>query len=97
MFSTRAYTFLKGLHTPDQLPKEVQVLMPYSNAQTLRYVHEFLTTFYHDKRLRIGPFGINPGRFGAGLTGIAFTDPVALRLHCGIENTLGTKIGRAHV
>ena len=35
--------------------------------------------------------GINPGRFGGGLTGIAFTDPVALRENCGIENNLGNR------
>jgi hypothetical protein len=33
-------------------------------------------------------FGINPGRFGAGLTGLSFTDPVALADICGIDNHL---------
>ena len=31
-------------------------------------------------------FGINPGRFGAGVTGVPFTDPVRLVEDCGIEN-----------
>ena len=35
--------------------------------------------------------GINPGRLGGGLTGISFTDPVALRTFCGIENEFGLK------
>jgi hypothetical protein len=35
--------------------------------------------------------GINPGRFGGGLTGISFTDPAALRKHCKIDNNLGTR------
>ena len=35
--------------------------------------------------------GINPGRFGSGLTGVSFTDPVALRTFCGIENDFGNK------
>ena len=30
---------------------------------------------------------INPGRFGGGITGIPFTDPVRLKNICGIENT----------
>ena len=30
--------------------------------------------------------GINPGRFGAGVTGITFTDPVRLEKECGIPN-----------
>jgi hypothetical protein len=36
-------------------------------------------------------FGINPGRFGAGITGITFTDPVALETFCGIKNNLSKK------
>ncbi len=35
--------------------------------------------------------GINPGRFGGGLTGISFTDPVALREYCKIDNNLGNR------
>ena|SRR5450432_658912 len=30
--------------------------------------------------------GINPGRFGGGVTGIPFTDPIRLQNDCGIEN-----------
>lgn len=36
-------------------------------------------------------FGINPGRFGAGQTGVSFTDPVYLEEVCGIENDLPKK------
>jgi hypothetical protein len=35
--------------------------------------------------------GINPGRFGAGLTGIPFTDPIKLETICGIKNDLPKK------
>lgn len=31
-------------------------------------------------------FGINPGRFGGGITGIPFTDPLILEEICGIAN-----------
>lgn len=31
--------------------------------------------------------GINPGRFGGGITGIPFTDPIRLKNKCGIDNT----------
>jgi hypothetical protein len=30
--------------------------------------------------------GINPGRFGGGVTGIPFTDPIRLETECGIIN-----------
>lgn len=33
--------------------------------------------------------GINPGRFGAGITGINFTAPRQLKMNCGIEHELG--------
>ena len=35
--------------------------------------------------------GINPGRFGAGITGITFTDPVRLEDICGIRNPFHKK------
>ena len=35
--------------------------------------------------------GINPGRFGSGLTGVPFTDPINLEKYCGIENKLPKK------
>lgn len=35
--------------------------------------------------------GINPGRFGAGLTGIPFTDPIKLETICDIKNDLPKK------
>jgi hypothetical protein len=30
--------------------------------------------------------GINPGRFGGGVTGVPFTDPIRLEKICGIKN-----------
>jgi len=39
-------------------------------------------------RNRVFVFGINPGRFGSGTTGVPFTDPVALENVCGIANKL---------
>ncbi len=35
--------------------------------------------------------GINPGRYGAGITGIPFTDPIKLESAFGIANTLPKK------
>ena len=56
-----------------------------------RIVNIFFKKFFDDTNNRTFVFGINPGRFGRGLTGIAFTDPVALRVECDIENDLGDK------
>ena len=49
---------------------------------------DFYTKYYNDHNGRIGLFGINPGRFGAGQTGIPFTDPLRLSNECGIPNEL---------
>ncbi|MEO7925589.1 MAG: uracil-DNA glycosylase family protein [Saprospiraceae bacterium] len=46
----------------------------------------FYTTYYQDDRKRIFILGINPGRFGAGITGVPFTDPIRLEA-IGIQNS----------
>ena len=48
----------------------------------------FYGRFYDDNRPRLFIFGINPGRFGSGLTGIPFTDGYALTHTCGIASSL---------
>lgn len=61
---------------------------PYSDAHVRGCVRAFLDTYFADNVKRVLVFGINPGRFGAGITGVTFTDPVALAEECGIENDL---------
>lgn len=46
----------------------------------------FYLKYYGSSEARTFLFGINPGRFGAGVTGVPFTDPVRLVQDCGIEN-----------
>jgi hypothetical protein len=46
----------------------------------------FYPKYYGDKLPRAFIFGINPGRHGAGITGIPFTDPIRLAEKCGIPN-----------
>lgn len=73
------------------LPLGVTVMNPYEDPRVLAFVTRFLSTFYADDRARVFVFGINPGRFGAGLTGVPFTDPVALEKYCGIPSGLPPK------
>ena len=49
-------------------------------------VGQFCKKYYSDNNKRHLIFGINPGRFGAGVTGINFTAPKQLTENCGIEN-----------
>jgi hypothetical protein len=66
---------------------------PYTaqNTETLRLVNQFHNKYFNDTLPRKLILGINPGRHGAGLTGLPFTDSPALRNHCQIETTLETK------
>jgi len=53
-------------------------------------MHTFYHQFYEDSKTRSFILGINPGRFGAGVTGVPFTDPIRLKL-LGIENEFQAK------
>jgi hypothetical protein len=52
---------------------------------------KFYGRFYNDDRKRYVILGINPGRYGAGVTGIPFTDPIKLETLFGIPNDLPKK------
>jgi hypothetical protein len=64
---------------------------PYKDKPVKESVVKFFKKYFNDNKKRIYIFGINPGRFGGGLTGIAFTDPVALREKCKIGNEPGKR------
>ena len=61
---------------------------PYADPAVRTIMRAFLNRFFDDERPRTLVFGINPGRFGAGITGVTFTDPVALDVACAIPNDL---------
>ncbi len=76
---------------PPKVPRGVAVLNPYRDPETMSLVKAFYQKFYSDNEPRRLMLGINPGRFGAGVTGISFTDPVRMESDCGIPNTLAKK------
>jgi len=61
------------------IPEWYECMNPYEHKETMTIVDEFLTKYYSDDKPRTLIFGINPGRFGSGITGISFTDPVRLK------------------
>ncbi|HXC25412.1 MAG TPA: uracil-DNA glycosylase family protein [Gemmatimonadaceae bacterium] len=85
-FAEKAQAFYEHLKPPSNLPPGVETIMPYANAPVKDCMRAFLTTFFADTRKRVLVLGVNPGRFGAGITGISFTDPIALAEDCGISN-----------
>ena len=78
--------FNKKLHCTSKLPKGFDVLNPFrENPETMHVMQEFYRKFYNDEKPRKFIIGINPGRHGAGLTGVPFTDTKRLDKNCGIQ------------
>jgi len=71
---------------PPSLPKGIEILFPQQTKEVMKVVETFFTKFYNDTKPRHLIFGINPGRFGAGTTGINFTAPKQLKEFCGIDH-----------
>ena len=90
-FGKKAANFYLNLKKPDDIPNGIQIINPYEDSKVRETAEIFYNKFFDDNEKRVFVFGINPGRFGGGITGINFTDPVALREYCGIENALGNK------
>jgi hypothetical protein len=91
LFSQQILTFLSSLQINTSLPRKVEVLNPYQNPVAFQLCKRFYTQYYDDSKQRRIILGINPGRFGGGLTGIPFTDPIKLKTICGIHNDLDKK------
>lgn len=75
--------------TPPHLPKGFGILHPQPDQQVIEVVKQFFQKFYNDNESRKLMLGINPGRFGAGITGINFTGPRQLKENCGIDHPWG--------
>ena len=90
-FSNNAIKYFCNLKTPVLKLDRIDFINPYKNNHVKTAVKKFFTKFYDDDKKRLFVLGINPGRFGGGLTGIAFTDPVALRDDCGVESGFGER------
>ncbi|RAK70213.1 uracil-DNA glycosylase family protein [Hymenobacter edaphi] len=87
-FAERLLALLTAFPAAPLLPDDVQALNPYQTEPTHGLLMQFAQRYYADNEPRVALLGINPGRFGAGSTGVAFTDPAALERHCGIPNAL---------
>lgn len=72
------YQFYSQLEPPSELPNSIEYLFPQKDPQVLQVVKAFLDKYYNDSKKRRLVLGINPGRFGAGVTGVNFTAPKQL-------------------
>lgn len=84
-------SFLFNLSLEISNKSGIQVLNPYQHAETKRVCETFFNRYYADSNPRTMLLGINPGRFGSGITGIGFTDPVQLEDICDIPNSFHKK------
>lgn len=71
---------------PPALPGNIGLLFPQQQEEVKKIIREFYTKYYGSSKKRGLIFGINPGRFGAGITGINFTAPKQLTDYCSIQH-----------
>ncbi|SIR16612.1 SMUG2 DNA glycosylase family protein [Chryseobacterium sp. RU33C] len=85
-FADHVIKFNENLSYTGNLPEGFDVLNPYlENPETLMVMQTFYHKYYNDSSRRKFIIGINPGRHGAGVTGVPFTDTKRLESVCGIK------------
>lgn len=91
-FAEKAIQFYRNLEPPSyKTDQGIEILNPLEDKNVLDILDTFYRKFYADRNKRIFLIGINPGRFGGGITGIPFTDPVNLQEVLGIPNPFEKK------
>lgn len=85
-FGEKVNSFNKHIAFKGTLPPGVSIMNPFrENKEALNISAKFYKKFYDDNNPRHIILGINPGRFGAGVTGVPFTDTKRLFDECGLE------------
>jgi hypothetical protein len=85
-FGEKILHFNGNLSLPNRaLPKGIRAMNPFDDPEVIRITQEFYHKYYNDYNERHFIIGINPGRHGAGITGIPFTDTKRLTAELGIN------------
>lgn len=85
-FADRIIDFNKSLDLDIVLPDGIRAMNPFKeNPEALAVSSAFYRKYYNDNQKRHLILGINPGRFGAGVTGVPFTDTKRLTEKCGLQ------------
>jgi hypothetical protein len=86
MFADNVISFFNELIYKGSLPPGISVMNPFrDNPEIMHVISRFYRKFYNDDKPRHLIMGINPGRLGAGVTGIPFTDTKRLEEKCGLS------------
>jgi hypothetical protein len=86
-FAEKVLAFYRELEPPRLRGTGVKALYPYGSQSVWESTTHFYRKYFSDSNERVFVLGINPGRFGAGTSGVTFTDGVALTQY-GIPNDL---------
>ena len=81
-------SFYDSLKIPALKSGDIEILNPFRDGNARGYRNSFYDKYFNDDGPRVMLIGINPGRFGGGITGIPFTDPINLETICKIPNEL---------
>lgn len=85
-FAEKVIAFFSDLEFSGQLPAGISIMNPFNkNVEVVAVISAFYRKYYSDDNPRRLILGINPGRFGAGVTGIPFTDTVRLKEKYGLS------------
>lgn len=84
-FAEKVIAFNKSLEFNGSLPEGISIMNPFkTDEQAVEISSRFYHRFYNDFNSRHIIIGINPGRFGAAVTGVPFTDTKRLSSECGL-------------
>lgn len=91
-FAQQILDFYFCLDKNPPLPKGIEAIYPFDNAETREVMQTFFNKYYNDINPRTYLIGINPGRLGSGVTGIGFADAYHLEKYCDIPNDFNKRI-----
>lgn len=84
-FAEKIIDFNQQLDFQGTLPERIRIMNPFKEDENVVPISSsFYKKYYNDNNTRHIILGINPGRFGAGVTGIPFTDTKRLKDDCEI-------------
>jgi hypothetical protein len=84
-FGKRVVHYMESLEFKGSLPIGIHLLNPLKeNKEVKKIVKKFYEKYYSDNEPRYLILGINPGRLGAGSTGVPFTDTKRMEEYCNI-------------
>lgn len=86
-FADQIISFHRSLKPNWKIPTDIGLIYPFELEETWSVFEQFYQRYFNDTNERTMLFGINPGRMGAGVTGVAFTDPKILEEDLDIPNT----------